>query len=95
MSRLAIGALALLALGGAVLVARFRKELQAQAQQIFVLRSVELARSGDESRQQSEIERLKILRGKLVSSGAEAIVDRGETFTLDQLNQRLGALGVV
>lgn len=95
MSRLAIGALALLALGGAVLVARFRKELQAQAQQIFVLRSVELARSGDESRQQSEIERLKILRGKLLSSGAEAIVDRGEVFTLDQLNQRLGALGVV
>jgi len=92
MSRLAIGALLLLGVGALALLAELRQRLKRQEGEIFALRSAELARRFDPAEQESEIKRL---RSALLASGRDVIVDQGETFSIDEINQRLGALGVV
>lgn len=95
MSRLAIGALLLLGVGALALLAELRQRLKRQEGEIFALRSAELARRFDPAEQESEIKRLRSLRSALLASGRDVIVDQGETFSIDEINQRLGALGVV
>lgn len=95
MSRLAFGALLLLGVGALALLAELRQRIKRQEGEIFALRSAELARRIEPAEQESEIRRLRSLRSALFSSGRDVIVDQGETFSLDEINQRLGALGVV
>lgn len=95
MSRLAIGALLLLGVGALALLAELRQRIKRQEGEIFALRSNELAKRLEPSDQESEIKRLRSLRNALYSSGRDVVVDQGESFSLDEINQRLGALGVV
>lgn len=95
MSRLAIGALLLLGVGALALLAELRQRIKRQESEIFALRSNELAKRLEPSDQESEIKRLRSLRDALYSSGRDVVVDQGESFSLDEINQRLGALGVV
>lgn len=95
MSRLALGALLLLGVGALALLAELRQRLRKQESEIFALRSAELVRTAQPREQESEITRLRTLRNALFSSGRQSIIDQGEEFSLDAINQRLGALGVV
>lgn len=96
MSRLAIGALVLLGVGALALLAELRRRIERQEGQIFALRTAERVRSlSDPAEQEGEITRLRRLRAALFSSGRDAVIDQGESFSLDEINQRLGALGVV
>jgi hypothetical protein len=95
MSPLAVGALLLFGLGAVALLAELRQQVQRQDAEIFALRSAEFVRSADAPAKEDQITRLRRLRQTLFSSGASTIADRGEQFSLDEINQRLGALGVV